>query len=425
MRHLYQKIYLTIIASLLLVVLVAGGMWRLGGGMRSVEQAFEMAGDLTAAALPTVEAPRAEQQAAIDALGRKLRLDLALFDALGRPLASYGRPLPPPPAGMATGGWLHGRLGPAWTFRLPDARWIVARAPMRHRNPAVGLVLFLGAIALAVAIAAFPIVRGLTRRLERLQTGVETLGAGRLSARVEVEGRDEVARLAASFNRAAARIEELVGAHRLLLANASHELRTPLSRLRLGIELYEQRQDEKLKAELARDIAELDLLIDEILLASRLDAAPALATETIDLLGLTAEECAHYDDCTLTGAPVMVRGDARLLRRLVRNLIDNAQRHGAPPITVTVARRDAAAEIEVADRGAGIAEAERDRVFTPFHRVGGAGQGTGQAAGQGAGQGAGLGLALVRQIARLHGGDAVVAPRPGQPSCLRVTLPAA
>ena len=81
-----------------------------------------------------------------------------------------------------------------------------------------------------------------------------------------------MARLAESFNRAAARIEELVGAHKLLLANASHELRTPLSRIRLGIELLKETADPKRKAELERDIAELDALIDQILLSSRLDA---------------------------------------------------------------------------------------------------------------------------------------------------------
>jgi signal transduction histidine kinase len=200
----------------------------------------------------------------------------------------------------------------------------------------------------------------------------------------------------------------------MLLANASHELRTPLSRLRLGLELYEQRQDPGVKAELERDIGELDLLIDEILLASRLDAAPALQAETLDLLGLAAEECAHYDECTLTGEPVMIKGDARLLRRLIRNLLDNARRHGTPPVAVMVTRAGAQAVIEVADGGAGIPEAERDKVFTPFHRIGGESKG------------AGLGLALVRQIARLHGGDTAVVPRPGQPGCcLCVTLPAA
>jgi signal transduction histidine kinase len=413
MKRLYQKIYLTIIAILLLVVLVAGAVWRLGGDRMPVAQAFEMAGELAAAALPPADAPRAVQQQAIERLAQKLKIDLALYDSSLAPIASFGRPLPPPPARFESGGWLYGPGGPAWSFRLPDERWIVARAPMRHRNPAIGLVLFLGAIALAVALGAYPVVRGLTRRLERLQTGVETLGAGNLAARVTVEGRDEVARLAASFNRAAARIEELVGAHRLLLANASHELRTPLSRIRLGIELYEQKKDSELKAELARDIAELDLLIDEILLASRLEAAPAVHVEPIDLLGLAAEECARYDDCALEGAPVTVRGDARLLRRLLRNLLDNASRHGKPPVTVDVRRDGAQAIIEVADEGAGIPDSEREQVFTPFHRLGGETTG------------AGLGLSLVRQIARLHGGDAVVVAHGRQASCFRVHLPAA
>ena len=411
MRHLYQKIYLTIIASLLLVVLVAGAVWRLGGDRMPIAQAFDMAGQLAAAALPPPSAPPESQERAVRRLARQFKIDLALFDDARMPVAHYGRPLPPPPERFQTGGWLYGPDGPAWSFHLPDGRWIVARAPMRHANPAVGLVLFLGGIALAVAIAAYPVVRGLTRRLERLQTGVETLGAGNLAARVEVDGRDEVARLASSFNRAAGRIEELVGAHRMLLANASHELRTPLSRLRLGLELYERRQDDKLKADLARDIAELDMLIDEILLASRLDAAPALHPEPLDLLGLAAEECAHYEQCTLTGEPVALNGDARLLRRLIRNLLDNARRHGAPPVTVTVGRDGARAVLDVADAGTGIPEAEHDQAFTPFHRVGES-------------KGAGLGLALVRQIARLHGGDAMVAPRPGQPSCFRVSLPA-
>jgi len=413
MKRLYQKIYLTIIASLLLVVLVAGAVWRLGADRMPVAQAFEMAGELAAAALPAADAAPAAQQQAIERLAQRLRIDLALFDSSLREIAASGRPLPPPSGGFESGGWLHGPGGPAWSFRLPDGRWIVARAPMRHRNPLIGLVLFLGGIALAVAIAAYPVVRGLTRRLERLQAGVETLGAGNLAARVKVEGRDEVARLAASFNGAAARIEELMGAHRLLLANASHELRTPLSRLRLGLELYEQKHDPHLKTELARDIAELDLLIDEILLTSRLDAAPAMQREPVDLLGLAAEECAHYDECRLRGEPITIRADARLLRRLMRNLLDNARRHGAPPVSVTVGRDGPHAVIEVADAGAGVPANERDHVFTPFRRLGGETKG------------AGLGLALVRQIARLHGGDATVAPRPEQASCFRVTLPVA
>ena len=108
-----------------------------------------------------------------------------------------------------------------------------------------------------------------------------------------------------------------------------------------------------------------------------------------------------------------IRADPRLLRRLIRNLLDNARRHGAPPVTVTVARDGAQALIEVADAGTGIPASERDHVFTPFRRLGRESSG------------AGLGLALVRQIARLHGGEAMLAPRPQQPSCFRVALPVA
>ncbi len=412
MRRLYLKIYLTIIASLVLVVAVAGGMWRFSsGGVSPAAQAFEMAGELASGALPPAEAPPTAQQRAIDELAQRLKTDLALFSATGIPIAAAGRRLPPPPPD-GDGGWLYGPGGPAWSFRLPDRRWLMARAPVRHRHPAIGLILFLGSVALAVGLAAYPVVRGLTRRLERLQAGVETLGAGNLAARVKVEGKDEVGRLAESFNRAAARIEDLVGAHRMLLANASHELRTPLSRLRLGVELFEQSRDPKYKTAIEQDIAELDSMIDEILMASRLEATrQPQAEENVDLLALAAEEASRYDNCTAEGETVTVRGERRLFGRLVRNLIENAVRHGAPPVNVAVRRDYNTAVLEVIDGGAGIPEAERERVFAPFHRL------------QRDTQGAGLGLALVRQIARLHGGDAVVAPRPDNASCVRITIP--
>jgi signal transduction histidine kinase len=411
MRRLYQKIYLTIIASLVLVVLIAGTIWHLAADHTPIGPALEVAGELAAAALPPADAPVAAQQQAIERLGKRLGIDLALFDSSLTLIASFGHPLPPPPPHLKGGGWLVGPKGAAWSFPLPDRRWVVARAPERHHNPLVGLVFFLGAIALAIAVCAYPVVRGLTRRLERLQTGVETLGAGNLAARVKVEGHDEVARLARSFNQAAARIEELVDAHRLLLANASHELKTPLSRIRLGIELYAEKPDKALKAEIARNIGELDALIDEILLASRLDAAPTLQREPIDLLGLVAEECARYEGCELDGEPVTVCGDARLLRRLIGNLVDNAKRHGKPPVKVEVRREETCAVVDVIDAGPGISEGERESIFMPFYRLGEA-------------RGTGLGLALVRQIARLHGGDAIVASRVSQASCFRVTLPA-
>ena len=411
MRRLYQKIYLVFLASLIAVVAVSGLSWRIGQANLPHSEVLDLAGELVLAALPPADAPPQVQQRAVERLGRQLRIDVALFDQSRAPVAAAGRPLPQPTSVAPSGGWLYGRGGPAWAFRLPDGRWLVARSPLRPAGPLLGLVFFLTAMAIAIAVFSYPMVRGLTKRIERLQAGVETLGAGNLATRVAVEGRDEVAQLAASFNRAAARIEELVGAHRLLLANASHELRTPLSRIRLGVELFEAKPDPSIKTELARDIAELDDLIEEILLASRLDVAAApLATEDVDLLALVAEECAHYDGVTLDGELVSLRGDGRLLRRLVRNLLDNAQRHGRRPIRVELRRNGSRASLSVIDAGEGIPPSAREQVFLPFHRL------------RGDRKGAGLGLALVRQIARLHGGDAMVAPRPDAPSCIVVEL---
>jgi signal transduction histidine kinase len=389
MKRLYLRIYLAVLASLLAFALVAGFLWRqLGSGGPQSEFAATLAGN----ALPAASAPGPEQQAGLERLAANLRVDVALFAADRSPLAAVGAPLPAP----ERAGWTHRWGGPpAWALQLPDGRWLVARPPRQQRHPALGLFATLALIALAVGVGAYPVVRRLTRRLERLQAGVESLGAGDLAVRVKVEGKDEVARLAESFNRAAARIEALVGAHKSLLANASHELRTPLARIRMALELMKESADPKRKHELEQDIAELDALIEEILLASRLDAAmDEINAEEVDLLALAAEECARYEQAELDGQPVVLRGDARLLRRLIRNLLENARRHGAPPIELRVARTGTGAEVRVSDHGPGVPEAERERVFEPFYRA------------RGAAAGAGLGLALVRQIARRHGGEA-------------------
>jgi signal transduction histidine kinase len=411
MRRLYLQIYLTIVASLFLVVLTAGVVWHLSAGVLPFEQPFEVAGGVLAELVPPANAPSALQQQAIDRLAQRLDADLALFGQSDVPVAAAGRPLPLPIRTHA-GGWLRTTAGPAVSIRLPDGRWLVARLPFSQRPSAAMLAAFLGSIALAVALGARPVVRRLTGRLERLQHGVESLGAGDLRARVKVEGRDEVAQLAQSFNQAAARIENLVGAHKMLLANASHELRTPLARIRLGLELVEA--DPARKAEFARDIAELDRIVEEILLVSRLDATDGLdARDAIDLAALAAEECARYEDCCVQGQPVTVRGDPTLLRRMIRNLVENAKLHGEPPVEVAVGRRGDHATLSVSDRGQVIAADARERLFSPFYRI----------PGRSGPKDTGLGLALVRQIARRHGGDATYRPECG--SCFEVILPVA
>ena len=274
MRRLYLRIYLAVLASLAAFAVVSGVLWHSFGDVGPAGHAFEVVGTLAQNVLPPAGAPEGEQQAALEKLAANLRADMALFAADRTPLAGVGQPLPAPNPVSGHDGWMRQWGSRAWAIRLPDGRWMVARLPHDHRHPGVPLFA-LALVALAVGVGAYPVVRRLTSRLERLQAGVESLGAGDLSARVKVEGRDEVARLAESFNRAAGRIEELVSAHKALLANASHELRTPLTRIRLAVELMKTGADGERKRQVEQDIAELDTLIDEILLASRLDAVKA------------------------------------------------------------------------------------------------------------------------------------------------------
>lgn len=413
MRRLYLQLYLTIVAGLVAVVIAGGALWRIAAEQPFQRHALELAGEVATFVVPSEDAGDEEARATLKRLHDRLHVDLALYAADGRRIAAAGAPLPAPDVERERGGWVRGPGGPAWAIALPDGRWLVARTP---RPPptrrALGFLGFLAIMAAVIALAALPVARRLTRRLERLQQSVDRLGRGDLSARVEVEGRDEVARLAASFNAAAARIEELVGAHKLLLANASHELRTPLARVRLGLEMLEKGDTPQARmVALKADVAELDDLVDGVLLSSRLEALSELdVREPVDVLALAAEEAARDGDDGLdvAGQPATVSGDPRLLRRLVRNLIDNARRHGASPVNIRVAVTDGIARLSVRDAGDGIAAAEREAVFAPFHRAAGGGPGTG------------LGLALVRQIARRHGGEARVSV---DGHAIEVTLP--
>jgi signal transduction histidine kinase len=410
MRRLYLQIYLTFLGVLLLFgLLVALAWWLMPGNgqdTRSLDGIALLLGD----AMPA-EADRARDK--LTQLARVFNADLNLRAADGALIATAGALLPAPSPDRGRSHWMRGRgAGPTFAFKLPDGRWVVARTHQRHRP--FGLLVALALMLLAIAVGSYPLVRRITGRLERLQARVEALGAGDLTARVNIEGHDEVATLARSFNSAAERIEKLVGAHKTLLAHVSHELRTPLTRIRMALELLPGDARPELRARLAHDVGELDALIGELLLASRLDAGRSLQVEPVDLLALAAEEAAACG-IEVSGRPVTVQGEARLLRRLVRNLLDNARRH-APGAAVEVAVEPLSAggaRLTVADRGPGVPEAERDRIFEPFYRLPGVKPDS---------DGAGLGLALVRQIARHHGGDARCLPRPGGGSVFEVTL---
>jgi two-component system OmpR family sensor kinase len=270
-----------------------------------------------------------------------------------------------------------------------------------------------------VAIGSYPIIRRLTQRLDDLRVGVERWGEGDLSVRIEESGSDELAFLAQRFNHAAERVETLLESHKSLLANASHELRSPLARIRMGLELMDPAASPGFREEIQRNIAELDQLIDEILLASRLDAKETdIGTlEPVDLTGLAAEECARADAelvPTDDDRALLVQGVPKLLRRAVRNLLENARRYSDGPVTVELRREADDAVIRVRDRGPGVPAAEHERIFEPFYRLAGASERHG---------GVGLGLALVRSITQRHHGRVSCEDQPGGGACFVLRIP--
>ncbi len=462
-RSLYLRIYLTVVVVLLVFALIAAVLFRRHAAAE--ETRFESAvlertrtmAALIERSLPPASAPEDTQREVLLDWSRQLKLPLALDDASGRRIAESepyrriledrARPeseialasrLPdgrvlwtlkirfkgfkgggPPGSGP---GHEHGPRGEGGPPRLPP---INGPGPLDRiglggpglLDEATGVLLLLAALFTAITLGAYPVVRRLTRRLEILQRGVEVFGSGRLSHRVDARGEDEVAAVARSFNQAAQRIEDLVRSNRSLLANASHELRSPLARLKMAVSMFDHAdpaQHEELRREIDRDIRELDELVEEVLLASRLDARSDMQPELVDLLGLLVEEAARVG-AEAGGEDVQVLGEERLLRRALRNLLENARRYGGDEVSADVGTLpDGRIEISIRDRGPGVPAEFRERIFEPFYRLPGHAERAG---------GVGLGLSLVRQIAERHGGKVRCEGREGGGTCFVITLP--
>ncbi len=414
MRRLAFQVYLTVVGVLLIFAVLVSMVWVLHPAETWERHLLNALGATVAELLPAPDRPLEELEARVEGLAARLQVDIGVYDAEGRPLAAAGESITALVPSRDERDWIrHRGRDVSLTLDLPDGRVFVARRRHPAGQGALAFLVSLSLLAVAVAIGAWPLVRRLTRRLERLRRRVEDLGGGDLKARAEVEGRDEVADLARSFNRAADRIERLVEAQRRVLVHASHELRSPLARLRMSLEMMPGTEAQKERA--VRDVAEVDGIIDEVLEASRLEArGPVERMEAVDLLALLAEEGARHR-AEVGGEAVVTKGDPRLLRRLVRNLLENARRHGGEgPIEARVERGEpSGARLLVLDRGPGVPEDERERIFEPFHRRSGRAE---------TGQGFGLGLALVRQIARAHGGEARCRPRDGGGTVFEVVL---
>jgi two-component system, OmpR family, sensor histidine kinase MprB len=262
------------------------------------------------------------------------------------------------------------------------------------------------AAGLVVASAALAPVRRLTQTAE---TVTET---GDLSQRIEVGGRDELSRLATSFNTMLAALEESTRAQRQLVADASHELRTPLTSLRTNIEVLAsdralpQEDRARLLSDVVEQLEEMTTLIAELIELARSEQHTAAPEDVrLDLLAAEALERVRRNQPGVTFTAELeesvIRGVPSTIERAIGNLLDNAAKWNPPGAAVELGVRDG--HVVVRDHGPGIAEEDLPYVFDRFYRAR-------SARGM---PGSGLGLAIVRQVAEAHGGEVIAEPAEG------------
>ncbi|MFJ3321453.1 sensor histidine kinase [Curtobacterium sp. NPDC086286] len=315
---------------------------------------------------------------------------------------------------------------------------LVYGVSLDQTDAAVGAAVALLAVGVPVLVlvmgAVTWVVTGRSLRpVERMRTEVETIRAARPDARVAVpDTGDEIARLATTMNTMLDRLDRSAAGQRRFVSDASHELRSPIATIRQHAEVAAAHPDRADVVELSEvvrsEVLRLQDLVTGLLELSRLDEGDVGVRRPVDLDDLALDAVARArgrlggstaGSIRVEGSgigPARVLGDERLLAAVVRNLVDNAVRHAEGRVVVALAEQDGRAVLTVDDDGAGIAPADRERVFERLVRLD-------EARSRDAG-GAGLGLAIVQDAVRAHGGDVVVADSPlgGARFAVRIAL---
>jgi signal transduction histidine kinase len=460
MGRLYSRIYLHFLGVLLVVGLAASVVFAIGqrgAFQRQVgERLARHVGSLVAEDLPD----GAALERRLGQLHTDLEVDVTVRDLDGRVVAAVGSPLrelTAPERGELRAGAVITRARPAW-FVAAAARdpasgavrgYFELSAPRRMGMPGLWRPgLGVGLVLLIVALAAAPLARRISQPVEHLTEAARRLGGGDLGYRVPLDDRhgatsrwrrharrraDELVDLTRAFNEMAERVQRLVLGQRELLANVSHELRSPLARIRVALALLPREGDNEARlGDVEKDLAELERLIEDVLTTARLDATGLPPNPApIDVAALLTElaEQAARDPVTagtvvgvVPGPGVDFTADHALVKRALWNLIENAAKYGAPPISLAAAHDGGDVRLSVTDQGEGIAPAERERVLAPFYRLDRAR--TPSTPGERP-HGFGLGLTLARRIAEVHGGRIAIEPatvEDGREHGCRVTL---
>lgn len=282
------------------------------------------------------------------------------------------------------------------------------------------LVAIFAAAALVALVLTVVVSRHITRPVEQLTAAVQAFGRGHRPLHVPVAGRDEIARLAASFHAMADAVAAQDELRRRMVGDVAHELRTPLTNLRCELEAIQDGLTVPEPARIAslhEEVLHLQRLVEDLQeLAIAEAGALALHRERIDLGAAIARIVGGQAE--LSAEPgLAVDVDPTRLRQIVHNLMTNAARHtpAGTPVQIRVARAGPEATVAIVDRGPGIPAQELERIFERFHRVD---QARSRAHG-----GAGLGLAIVRRLVELHGGRVWADSVEGSGATFTFTLP--
>jgi two-component system osmolarity sensor histidine kinase EnvZ len=271
-------------------------------------------------------------------------------------------------------------------------------------KPPLAAIAVVGVGAFLSLLTALFLVRRITVPLARAAQAASQVGAGELPEPLPETGPAELAELARRFNTMAAEVRELLDNRTTLLAGISHDLRTPMTRLQLNLEMLRDTpapaRSDRANANDARidravaDLADMNKLITGYLALARTTQAEAKVR--FDLADLLEEVAADAGLAWPGAAPCTVEAGRLAVRRIVSNLIQNAQRYGGgTAVELELVCSDTMAQVIVRDAGAGIPDDQLEKVFRPFYRLESS---RSQATG-----GTGLGLAIVRQLAESNG----------------------
>jgi len=418
-----RRLHLQIFRALVLTGLLCFGVtmtasWLIRGESQRMPHFVQDVAAFIVADLPAGDA--ASYQRELQKRARLLHASLTVWDRDGRMTGRAGKRLGPERLETSrTDVFEHGDH--SLRIKLADGRTLAIAFNGQVDNYRASFAFAAGMVLATLLLGSYLAAKRITRRLEKLERGVTRFGEGRLDVRVHVRGRDEIARLAFAFNRSFDRIAGLLKQQRRMLQSASHELRSPLARLRMALELASEpnlsaSDRERLRVDATRDIEELDALIGDLLLAGRLaDTELPKEFAEVSLRELVESEASRVS-ASSEASDVLLSGNARMLRSLVRNLLENARRHGKDPIRASLTRQGADAVLVVQDGGDGVPDEDRERIFEPFYRPAGHREGKDG--------GVGLGLSLVKTIAEHHDGSVRYVPTP-EGSRFEVRLPGA